>query len=160
MTNLIIILFFFSFISSKTIVPPKYAKINVKQPNQQSSTNENYVTNKGYFIENDLIDLECCTNDDTNPEPRFEWFRVSRNNKLQTLIPNYSSVNNRQQVINAATAVSIKNNYGRNSGRLCNGLQLNLTRDDNNYYFKCSVINDALVNGKREDNFFISVECN
>ena len=42
--------------------------------------------NKGYFIENDIINLECCTNEDTNPMPRFEWYRVSRNNKLQTLI--------------------------------------------------------------------------
>ena len=137
-------------------MPPKYAKIYLKQ-HQQSSTNENYATNKGYFIENDSINLECCTNDDTNPEPRFEWFRVSRNNKLQALNPDYFSSNNRQQIINPTG--SIHNNYGLNGGRLCNYLQLNLTRDDNNYFFKCSVINDALTDGKKEDNFFVSVEC-
>ena len=98
--------------------------------------------NKGYFIENDIINLECCTNEDTNPMPRFEWYRVSRNNKLQTLINN--KINNKNVAID----------------RLCNNLQLNLTRQDNDYYFKCVVTNDALINGKKDDNFFVSVECN
>ena len=103
--------------------------------------------NKGYFIENDLINLECCANEDTNPQPRFEWFRVSRNNKLQTLINNNNNNNNKNVVITY-------------TDRLCNNLQLNLTRQDNDYYFKCTVTNDALINGRKDDSFFVSVECN
>ena len=105
--------------------------------------------NKGYFIENDLINLECCTNEDINPQPRFEWSKVSRNNKLQSIVISTSS----NQHTNYDVVKNSKN-------QLCNSLQLNLTRQDNNYYFKCSVTNDALLNSKKEDSFFVSVECN
>lgn len=114
-------------------------------------TTENYVINKGYFIENDLINLECCTNDDINPQARFEWTKVSRNNILPQPI-----------VISSTTLRSTTSQHAAknaNSNQLCNSLQLNLTRQDNNYYFKCSVTNDALLNAKKEDSFFVSVEC-
>ena len=119
---------------------PKYAKINVKQ------TTSNYVINKGYFIENDLINLECCTNDDTNPEPRFVWSKLARNSHKQQ---------QQQPIIINSNGLHVNTN-----GQLCNSLQLNLTRQDNNYFFKCSVTNDALINAKKEETFFISIECN
>ena len=68
---------------------------------------------------------------------------MSRNNKLHSFLISSSQ----------------HSNYERKSSQLCNSLQLNLTRQDNNYYFKCSVTNDALLYAKKEDSFFVSVEC-
>lgn len=101
------------------------------------------MSNKGYFVENDRISLECCTNADVNPEPVFEWNKIERFTSIQT------------QSIKLNNTIYIKEE------NLCNSLQINLTRFDNNFKYKCSISNEALGNRTKSvhDTISLTVEC-
>jgi hypothetical protein len=145
-------------------VAPKYAKVNVKYADDISEDNlieqSSYITaktnklfkinnkNKGYFVEDDRVYLECCTNGDVNPQAIFKWSRVNRKHPYNKYI-DFDLANMNTRLIKS------------NDGKLCNLLQLNLTRHDNNYMYKCSVTNDAFLDMKpQNDNINLTVECN
>ena len=115
--------------------------------------------NKGFLVENDLINLECCTNGDANPQPSFEWLKLprSRGHKLKS---GFDAINPFVLSSAAATAPAARPNYLSSGGRICNSFELNMTRQDNNYMYKCMVSNEALANTLTiEDNLMLSVEC-
>ena len=102
-------------------------------------------------MENNLVNLECCTNSDANPQPRFEWSRMA---KKQAKSRSHSRPfdNDTQKTNSEIVYLS--------GGKICNVLQLNLSRYDNNHFYKCSVSNEALINKKSlDDNLFVIVEC-
>ena len=143
------------FVSFLLSVPPKYAKLSVRQASNSY--------NKGFLVENDLINLECCTNGDANPQPSFEWIKMPRTRGGAG--SNYSGrakLKSGFDTINPflLTAENRRPNYLSSSGRICNSFELNMTRQDNNYLYKCMVSNEALANKLTiEDNLMLSVEC-
>ena len=118
--------------------------------------------NKGFLVENDLINLECCTNGDANPQPSFEWIKLPRirsSNSRPKNMATYSKSDLDSLNPQLLFAQDLRPNY-MNSGRICNSFQLNMTRHDNNYMYKCMVSNEALANKLTiEDNLMLSVEC-
>lgn len=113
------------------LVPPKYIELDIKSNRLDRS----------YYVENDPISLECCTNSDANPVPIFVWTKISRKTEKSV---------NLDQIIEHTMLSSDKS-------KICDYLKINLTRDDNDHYFKCSVTNRA-IKGPINKNLFISVE--
>jgi len=112
-------------------VPPKHVEIDIKSNHLDRS----------YYVENDEVSLECCTNADVNPLPQFTWSKISR-----TAASSVLQINTRQ------TSMLSSSNH-----KFCNYLQLNLTRLDNDHFYKCSVVNQAIKEPINK-NIFISVE--
>ncbi|CAF0713218.1 unnamed protein product [Brachionus calyciflorus] len=123
-----------SSVNLTVLVPPKFAKVSVKQ-----SDNLYQLKNKGYLVENDEISLECCTNGDTNPGPSFYWSKINRKTSEINFLMNSSSI------------------YSTSDDQLCNVYKFNLSRSDNDFVYKCSVSNHAYKN-KVEDKILLSVE--
>ena len=119
-------------------------------------------TTKGYLVENEKINLECCTNDDANPQPLFKWYRLARNQaskqQQQLIINEYNDEDD--VILQKADSINHKYIYYNSESKICNRLSLNLTRYDNDYVYKCTVGNEALINKKSlNDNLLLSVEC-
>lgn len=111
------------------LVPPKYIDLDIRSN----------LLDRSYYVENDEISLECCTNADANPVPSFTWHRVSRKSELIT-----------KTIRNTKYTMLSKD-------KICNYFKLNLTRQDNDHYFKCSVINRAIKRPINK-NLFLAVE--
>ena len=91
------------------------------------------------MIEGDRIKLNCCTNSDANPQVKFQWaIDDEKLNRIKLL-------NNKVEEVTS-------------DGQLCNSIELNVNRFDNNYDYKCTVTNEALVNGL-SDSIRLRVEC-
>ncbi len=108
-------------------------------------------TSKGYLVENEKINLECCTNSDANPQPLFKWYKLSRNQ---------ANEDDDAILLQKSDSINQKNIYYNSENRICSRLSLNLSRYDNDYVYKCSVGNEALINKKSlNENLKLSVEC-
>lgn len=129
---------------------------------------------RDYLLENDRIELECCTNDDVNPMPLFKWFKVSRKSQLlsrKALSSAASSKNSNKKVyvlspsssnLSADEQLAIEHEpqeIRHAQGKVCNVLSINLSRYDNRFIYKCSVSNQALIK-PLDDNLMLNVECN
>ena len=91
------------------------------------------------MIEGDKIRLNCCTNSDVNPQVKFKWFK------------------NDFELINSNN-VKLLNNEFKLDDILCNSVELNVNRYDNNHEYKCVVSNEVLESGLN-DSIRLTVEC-
>ena len=99
------------------------------------------------MIEGDKVRLNCCTNSDISPQAKFKWFKSGRSTSAATELINTNNV-------------KLLNGYwlSEDAKDLCNSVELSVNRYDNNYEYKCSVSNEALVTGLT-DTIRLAVEC-
>jgi hypothetical protein len=96
------------------------------------------------LIEGDKIRLNCCTNADVSPPAKFKWYKNTQ------ISSNYELINSNN--------VKLLNNEFKLDDVLCNSVELNVNRYDNDYEYKCIVSNEALENGLN-DTVKLTVEC-
>lgn len=87
------------------------------------------------YVENDKVELECCTNGDANPEPEFTWFHY-------------------HNIVNHMESLSY-----RNMNQKCSRTIVKLSRKANGIPFRCHVSNEAVKEPLRS-NLQLNVECN
>ena len=92
-------------------------------------------------MENDRIELECCTNDDCNPQPIFTWSQTTQNET-------------------APLSTFTNETLSTKSGQICNKINFKVTREHDERKFTCSVTNDALNGASIEKTLQLEVECN
>jgi hypothetical protein len=131
------------------LVPPKFAKISIEKLESQEQQ-----APRDFLVENDRVQLECCTNSDVNPDPIFEWHRQDQRAVAASTSAALAKL--KYRVLRSNRTVKLNEQLNR----LCNYLPLNLTRYDNDAAYKCVVTNDALFNKPpAEDTILLNVEC-